>query len=213
MLGFERHRLRIDNVAIEQVELDELLGRSDIVSLHLPLTEETRGVIGREQLARMKPSAILINTARGPVVDQSALIEALQQNRLAGAGLDVFDIEPPVDHPILRRRTPCFSHILVSRPSKPCQPRRTSLRGTWRISWAGGGFVRRMAPLLNSSVNTLLGLCFYRKRLTIPTRSSAGFLVDCRYDTRPRKSRSGSDEAVKRSGGWLASSGITLRQA
>ena len=106
MLGFERHVLRIDDVAIEQVELDELLSRSDIVSLHLPLTVETRGFIGREQLARLKPSTILINTARGPVVDQSALIEALDQNRLAGAGIDVFDIEPPLPatHPIFRHR-------------------------------------------------------------------------------------------------------------
>jgi phosphoglycerate dehydrogenase-like enzyme len=104
VLGFESQRLRIDEVAIEQVELDELLSRSDIVSLHVPLTSETRGFIGREQLARMKPSAILINTARGPVVDQSALVEALNQNRLAGAGIDVFDIEPPLppNHPILK---------------------------------------------------------------------------------------------------------------
>jgi phosphoglycerate dehydrogenase-like enzyme len=96
VLGFERHVHRIDDVTIERVELDELLSRSDIVSLHLPLTPETRGFIGREQLARMKPSAILINTARGPVVEQSALIEALHQNRLAGAGIDVFDAEPPL---------------------------------------------------------------------------------------------------------------------
>jgi D-3-phosphoglycerate dehydrogenase len=104
VLGFESRELRIDDVAIEQVELDELLRRSDIVSLHLPLTAETRGLIGREQLARMKSSAILINTARGPVVDQSALVEALELKRLAGAGLDVFDIEPPLpsDHPILK---------------------------------------------------------------------------------------------------------------
>ena len=68
------------------------------------LTIETRGFIGREQLARMKRSAILINTARGPVVDQSALIEALHHNRLAGAGIDVFDIEPPLPakHPIFK---------------------------------------------------------------------------------------------------------------
>jgi D-3-phosphoglycerate dehydrogenase len=104
VLGFELGVLRIDNVAIEQVELDELLRRSDIVSLHVTLTPETRGFIGREQLARMKRSAILINTARGPVVDQSALVEALDRNRLAGAGFDVFDIEAPLpsDHPILK---------------------------------------------------------------------------------------------------------------
>ena len=114
VLGFENHRLRTDDVAIEQVELDELLSRSDIVSLHLPLTTETRGVIGREQLARMKRSAILINTARGPVVDQSALIEALDQHRLAGAGLDVFDIEPPLpaSHPIFKSpNTVLLPHI------------------------------------------------------------------------------------------------------
>jgi len=114
VLGFERHVLRIDDVAIEQVELDELLNRSDIVSLHLPLTIETRGFIGREQLARMKRSAILINTARGPVVDQSALIEALHQNRLAGAGIDVFDTEPPLPtkHPILKApNTVLLPHI------------------------------------------------------------------------------------------------------
>jgi phosphoglycerate dehydrogenase-like enzyme len=114
VLGFERHVLRIDDLAIEQVELDELLSRSDIVSLHLPLTIETRGFIGREQLARMKRSAILINTARGPVVDQSALIEALHQNRLAGAGIDVFDMEPPLpaDHPIFKApNTVLLPHI------------------------------------------------------------------------------------------------------
>ena len=114
VLGFERYVLQIDDVAIEQVELDELLSRSDIVSLHLPLTAETRGFIGREQLARMKPSAILINTARGPVVDQSALIEALDQQHLAGAGIDVFDIEPPLPakHPILKAaNTVLLPHI------------------------------------------------------------------------------------------------------
>ena len=114
VLGFENQRLGIDEVAIEQVELDELLSRSDIVSLHVPLTSETRGFIGREQLARMKPTAILINTARGPVVEQSALLEALNQNRLAGAGIDVFDIEPPLppDHPILKApNTVLLPHI------------------------------------------------------------------------------------------------------
>jgi phosphoglycerate dehydrogenase-like enzyme len=104
VLGYEQHEIRADDVKFEQVGLEELLRRSDIVSLHMPLTPETTGFIGREQLATMKPSAILINTARGPIVDQSALVDALNQKRLAGAGLDVFDVEPPLpaDHPILK---------------------------------------------------------------------------------------------------------------
>ena len=102
-LGFDPHVFKVDDVNMEQVELDELLSRSDIVTLHLPLMPETRGFIGQAQLAKLKPSAILINTARGPIVEQAALVEALIQKRLAGAGLDVFDLEPPLpaNHPIL----------------------------------------------------------------------------------------------------------------
>src|SRR5208283_891621 len=91
-----------------------LRSRSDIVTLHLPLTAETRGFIGRGQLARMKRSAILINTARGPVVDQLAILEALGQSRLAGAGIDVFDMEPPLpaEHPIFKApNTVLLPHI------------------------------------------------------------------------------------------------------
>lgn len=83
--------------------LEQLLTQSDIVSLHLPLNEETRHLINRKNLALMKPSAILINTARGPIIDEKALIEALNQEKLAGAALDVFDQDPPlpVDSPLL----------------------------------------------------------------------------------------------------------------
>jgi len=82
--------------------LPSLLERSDFVSLHVPLTPQTRGLIGAEQLARMQPTAILVNTARGPVVDTRALIDALHAGRIAGAALDVTDPEPlPVDHPLL----------------------------------------------------------------------------------------------------------------
>jgi phosphoglycerate dehydrogenase-like enzyme len=114
VLGFENRVLRASDVAIDQVELDDLLNRSDIVSLHVPLTAETRSLIGRPQLARMKPSAILINTARGPIVDQAALVEALDQGRLAGAGIDVFDMEPPLpaNHPIFQaRNTVLLPHV------------------------------------------------------------------------------------------------------
>ena len=103
VLGFDPHVVKVGDVSMEQVELDELLSRSDIVTLHLPLMPETRGFIGQTQLAKLKPSAILINTARGPIIEQAALVEALTQKRLAGAGLDVFDLEPPLpaNHPIL----------------------------------------------------------------------------------------------------------------
>ncbi|TKY89401.1 hypothetical protein EX895_001932 [Sporisorium graminicola] len=80
--------------------LDELLQQSDIVSLHCPLTPATKGLIGRKQLEIMKNDAILINTARGPVVKEQELAEALEQGIIAGAGLDVFEAEPKI-HPSL----------------------------------------------------------------------------------------------------------------
>jgi phosphoglycerate dehydrogenase-like enzyme len=85
-----------------RVGLDELLARSDIVTLHVPLTPETRGLIGARALARMKPTAILVNTARGPIVDGAALADALRDGTIAAAGLDVTDPEPiRPDDPLL----------------------------------------------------------------------------------------------------------------
>lgn len=83
------------------VSLDELLGQSDFFSLHVPLTDETHHLIGAPELRRMRPTAVLINTSRGPVVDEAALVEALREGRLAGAGLDVYEQEPAL-HPGLR---------------------------------------------------------------------------------------------------------------
>ena len=82
------------------LELDELLGESDFISIHTPLTDETRHLIGEEELERMKPGAVLVNTSRGPVVDEAALADALDNGRIFAAGLDVYEEEPRV-HPKL----------------------------------------------------------------------------------------------------------------
>jgi lactate dehydrogenase-like 2-hydroxyacid dehydrogenase len=90
-----------DRDGVAFVELDELLARSDVVTLHCPLTEATRHLIGDTALARMKPTALLVNTARGGVVDTDALVRALQEGRIGGAALDVFEDEPHVDPRLL----------------------------------------------------------------------------------------------------------------
>lgn len=90
----------------ENVSLDDLLKNADIISLHCPLTDQTKGMIGKNELAKMKKSAILINTARGQVVDNAALAEALNNDIIAGAAIDVFDMEPPLpaDYPLLHSK-------------------------------------------------------------------------------------------------------------
>lgn len=86
-----------------RVDKAELFAESDVVSIHVVLSERTRGLVAESELALMKPDAYLINTSRGPIVDEAALIAALHTGRIAGAGLDVFDIEPPPpDHPLRR---------------------------------------------------------------------------------------------------------------
>jgi phosphoglycerate dehydrogenase-like enzyme len=99
--GFRTHVLACDPAAgpepdTELVELDELLRRADVVSLHLPLTSATRHLIDRRRLALMRPGAVLVNTARGALVDEDALADALESGRLRAAALDVFEREPPV---------------------------------------------------------------------------------------------------------------------
>lgn len=104
LLGYARHPSEEgESLGIVYTGLDDLLARSDVVSLHLPLTDETRHIVDRRRLALMKPSAVLLNTARGDLVDGVALADALREGRLAGAGLDTVDVRPPLpaDHPLL----------------------------------------------------------------------------------------------------------------
>lgn len=90
---------RADEHGVTAVSKDRLFAESDIVTVHMPLAEGTRGLIGAAELAAMRPDAYLINTSRGPIVDEPALVDALRERRIAGAGLDVYDVEPlPADH-------------------------------------------------------------------------------------------------------------------
>lgn len=107
VLGYSRTKKEeAVQAGIEYTELDELLKISDIVSLHVPSTAETKGFLSRERISLMKQTAILINCARGAVVDNEALAEALNSDKIAGAAIDVFDMEPPIpaDYPLINAK-------------------------------------------------------------------------------------------------------------
>jgi phosphoglycerate dehydrogenase-like enzyme len=99
LLGYDLVDAEVDHVT--RVDLHELLRESDLISLHVPLSDESYELIGASELALLRPSAILVNTARGRLVNEAALVSALREGRLAAAGLDVFEHEPPVDSPLL----------------------------------------------------------------------------------------------------------------
>ena len=90
------HREEVEALGVDYLPLEALMAQSDIVTIHTPNTPATRGLIGRDQIALMKPSALLINCARGPIVDSAALADALNEGRIAGAAVDVFNVEPPI---------------------------------------------------------------------------------------------------------------------
>jgi D-3-phosphoglycerate dehydrogenase len=92
----------VQRIGAKYVAMDDLLRQSDFVTLHVALTEQTRHMIGRRELGLMKPTAVLMNTSRGGVIDEGALVEALQQGKIAGACLDVYENEPPVSSSLLK---------------------------------------------------------------------------------------------------------------
>ena len=104
---------RLESLGVRLAGFDEVLASADVLSLHLPLTPETRGIINAESLARMKPGSYLVNVSRGQLIDTPALARALDSGQIAGAGLDVLDAEPaPADHPLLvHERTIVTPHV------------------------------------------------------------------------------------------------------
>ena len=108
VIGYDRNPDACRAAKCTPVELDEVFSSSDIVTLHCPLTDQTEAIVNTERLALMKPTAFLINTSRGPLVDQRALADALNDGRIAGAGLDVLCIEPPADDNPLPAAKNCY---------------------------------------------------------------------------------------------------------
>lgn len=94
----------LKEMGVKYVELDDLMKQSDLITIHAPLLESTEGIINRERLEMMKPTAFIVNAARGPIIDIAALAEVLEEGKIAGAAIDVFDMEPPLDpdYPILK---------------------------------------------------------------------------------------------------------------
>ena len=128
------------SLQVERVRLDELLQRSDIVTLHVPLNDRTRHLIGAAELARMKSSAILINTCRGPVVDEAALIQALGSGAIRAAGLDVLQDEPTApDNPILQLENVIFTPHIAGVTYDTWQRRGRFIFENLRRVWDGEG--------------------------------------------------------------------------
>lgn len=121
-----------------RVPFGEVLARADVISLHCPLTDETRGMIAQPELMAMKPGAILINTARGGLVDEADLVAALKYGQLGGAGFDVLSVEPPApDNPLLKARLP---NLIV----------------TPHVGWASGEAMRRLAAQLVDNIEAFV---------------------------------------------------------
>ena len=127
---------RCKEVGAEYVSKDDLFRNSDFVTIHLQLSERTRGLVTANELGLMKKTAYIINTSRGPIVDEKALLDALRSKQIAGAGLDVFDVEPlPLDHPF--RKLDNVGDHASPRLCQPAELRSAIIPTSWRTSAAG----------------------------------------------------------------------------
>ncbi|MDO4960622.1 MAG: 2-hydroxyacid dehydrogenase [Eubacteriales bacterium] len=144
VLGYSRSG-KMDESIFTPASLEDLLAGSDIVSIHVPLTDATKGMISRERIALMKQGAMVINTARGPVVDSAALAEALNEGKLAAVGSDVFEMEPPVptDHPLVNaERTVLTPHVAFA--TIESLDRRAEIVFDNVLEWMGGRIQNQM---------------------------------------------------------------------
>ncbi len=129
----------LEKLGVKFLPLEALMAKSDIVSIHVPQNSQTLGLISREQLERMKPTAMLVNTARGPIVDNTALAQLLCSGRIAAAGIDVFETEPPIpaDHPLLAApNTILTPHVAFA--TTEALERRAAIVFDNLKSWLGG---------------------------------------------------------------------------
>ncbi|MBM3530609.1 MAG: D-2-hydroxyacid dehydrogenase family protein [Alphaproteobacteria bacterium] len=137
---------RCKEVGVEYASKDDLLRSADFVSIHLVLSDRTRGLIGAREFGLMKSTAYIVNTSRGPIIDEKALIDALNAKRIAGAGLDVFDVEPlPLDHPYRKMDnvviTPHLGYVSQQNYERYYPDIVDNIRG-----WLDGKPVRTIAP-------------------------------------------------------------------
>lgn len=126
-------------MGVEYLSLDEVMALSDIVTLHTPNNAETKGLISREMIGKMKPSAIFINTARGPIVDSQALADALNAGKIRAAGIDVFEMEPPIpkDHPLVNAKNVLLApHVAFA--TKEAMERRAEIVFENLYAWLDG---------------------------------------------------------------------------
>lgn len=135
----------VKDMGIEYVTFEELFKQADILSLHTPLTSDTNHLIGKKELDMMKSTSIIINTARGPIIDSKALYQALNSKTIAGAGLDVFDIEPPLDKAdLLLSLDNCIMTPHVAYATKESMIRRADFVFENILEWTQGRFIRKM---------------------------------------------------------------------